>query len=388
MTLTGITLTSSTGTDVSLLPAAVELEWISRSLAPTLLGSTQVPAGTYTQVEVLVASPQMVVFNPVTRLFETFTPTLSVSAVQIPLSLTLSGGEVVGFRLDFDLLNSVVSNTDVDPQFALVQTSFQSGQLPGDIDDALGTVNSIDLLNNRFTMTLVTTSRQITLDVDSATVFDGVVSDISGLSVGQRVEVDARLETTGRFRALVVEVDKTTSTNFLRGLVIGRTPASGDATSLDVLVLEENPDQSGVDAGDQRIFSIDAATSFRINQEDLSVLGLSFSRQEVSPGQIVLIEPDSAQPARATQVILKQGTVPGTVNIIGLTTFDFTPLSGFFPDVGFPSIRAVTAPQSEFEDLPLGMSDLRVGQTVGSRGLLLFEFGQPRLITKRVRLLQ
>jgi len=387
MTLTGITLSSTTGTDVSLLASPVELEWVSRSLAPTLLSTTQVPAGTYNQLEVLVASPQMVVYNPSTGLFDSVTPALTVSTVTLSVNISLNAGDIVGFRLDLDLLASVISSTQVTPQFALISTSFLVGQLPGDIDDALGTIDTVEPSNNRFTMTLMAPRQQITVEVDANTVFDGVVTSLAGLATGQRVEVDARLQSSGNYRGLTVEVDSTSSANFVRGLVIARSPASGDATSVTLLVREENPDQVIIDAGDQLTFSIDASTSFRLNIEDLSVTGLTFDRQELRAGQSVLLEADSSTPTRAAQIVLKQGTIPGRVATVGITTFNYTPLSNFFPDVGFPTLVSATAAETEFEDLPAGLGSLVPGQTVGVRGLFLVQIGQPRVITKRVRLL-
>ncbi|MFQ5816629.1 MAG: DUF5666 domain-containing protein [Terriglobia bacterium] len=387
MTLTGITLSSSTS-DESLLPAAVALEWTSRSLAPTVLSTTQVPAATYTQLEVLVSSPEMVVFNPtaIPPGFETFSPTLTTSSVQIATNLTLNAGDVVGLRLDLDLLNSVSSTTEVTPQFDLVLTSFQTGELPGDIDDALGTINSVD--TNSFTMTLTATGQQLILDVDTGTIFDGVASTLADLSLRQRVEVDARLQQSGHYRALVVEVDSLAPTDFLRGLVVAvNRDILNNATNLTLLVLEENPDQLGIDAGDQRSFTVDANTGFRINREDLSVLGFTFDRQELRLGQVVVIEPDSAQANRAAQLVLKQGTIPGLVTSVGQVTFTFSPLASFFADSGFPSVLSVTETNTEFEDLPAGLASLQRDQTVAVRGLFLFEFSQPRLVTKRLRLL-
>jgi len=384
LTVTAATLTDSTGKNVSVLPAPVPVEFASRSLAPTVLSITDVPTATYTQLELLVAMPRLAVSNPSTARIEVYSPILTTSAVTLPINLALSAGQVFGARLDFDLRNSVVSNTQVTPRFSFVPTSFVVGQLPGDIDDALGSVLSLDTANNRFTMRLAATGVQITVVVNAATIFEGVVSSLAGLRVGDRGELDARLQNDGTFLALAIEVENQLGQNQVRGLVVVRDNPGGDATRLTLLVLEENPAQLDLDPTDQFTFSIDASTAFRINREDLTVFGLNFDRQVLSPGQVVAVERDLT---RAAQITLKQGTITGRVEIIGLTTFDFAPLSGFFAANGLPSIRAVTAPQVEFENLPRGMASVARDQIVAVRGLLLFEFGQPRLITKRVRLL-
>lgn len=387
LTITAATLTDSGGNNVSVLPAAVRVEFASRSLAPTVLSITDVPAATYTQLELLVATPRLAVFNPVTSTVNVFAPTLTTSAVVLPLNFSLSAGQVLGARLDFNLRNAVVSNTEVTPLFDFVPTSFVVGELPGDIDDVLGRVASRDTANNRFTMNVATTGAQITVLVDAATVFEGVVASLADLRVGDQVELDARLQTDATFLALAIEVENPAGQDEVRGLVVARDQPDGDATSITLLVLEENPAQLDLDPTDQITFSIDASTAFRINREDVTVFGLSFDRQVLSPGQVIAIARNLTTSTRAAQITLKQGTVTGRVGIIGLTTFEFAPLSSFFAANGWPNIRAVIARETEFEDLPGGMASLRRDQIVAVRGLLLFEFGQPRLLTKRVRLL-
>jgi len=387
LTVTAATLTDSAGKTVSVLPAAVAVEFVSRSLAPTVLSITDVPAATYTKLELLVATPRMAVFNPSTSKVEIFDPTLTTSSVVLPLSLSLSARQVFGARLDFDLRNSVVSNSTVTPRFGFVPTSFVVGQLPGDIDDALGSVASLDKANNRFTMTVAATGAQITVVVNASTLFEGVVASLADLRVGDQVELDARLQTDSTFLALAIEVENQVGQNEVRGLVVSRDNPSDNATQLTLLVREENPAQPDLAPTDQVTFSIDASTSFRINREDLTMQGYSFDRQILSAGQVVAIERDLTTPSRAAQVTLKQGTITGRVTTIGLPTFDFAPLGGFYAAKDLPSIRAVTTLQTEFEDLPGGMASLAPNQIVGVRGVLLFEFGQPRLLTKRVRLL-
>lgn len=394
MTLTGITLTSSAGDEVSLLPAAVELEWTGHSLAPTVLSVTQVPAATYTQLTVLVSSPQMTLFNSATGRFESFSPSLTTSSVQISINRTLTASQVLGLRLDVDLLNSVVSTTQVTPRFALIPTSFAADELPGDIDDAVGRVASVEAANNRFTMTVnpsnTSSPPAITVLTNASTRFDGL-SGLSALRANDEIELDARLQSDGTFLALDVELENQANEERLRGLLVSRTPVSGSTTSVNVLVLEENSPQAAVGVGKTLTVSLDSTTTFQINQEDIRLAedtrfsGFTFDRASLAPGQVVAIKLKTGTLA-AGRVTLKQATLPGTVASVGTTTFTLAPLSGFYILNNLDRITAQpTVNVTEFEDLPQGLVSMRGNQTVAARGLVFPT--PPTLVLKRVRLL-
>lgn len=400
LTVTGVTLVSSTGSEVSLLSAPVEYEWRSRTLAPTVTSITSVPTGTYTRLRVTVASPQMVVFNPVSGSVDAErNPSLTTSTVTITINVTLTANQFFGARLDLDLLNSIVSNSQVTPAFAFIPTSFNVGELPGDIDDALGTVASVTTSSGRFTMTVNPGGASITVRTDTNTIFEGI-SGLSALQTGNEIEVDARLQSDGTFLASTVEVENQSNEDQLRGLVLSRTPATGNTTSISLLVLEENPSLSGIDAGDIVTVNIDPGTRFRINQEefdlasDIRFSGLVFDQTTIEPGQIVAVEIESGTapgPFLADRIALKEATVIGRVVSVGINRFTLDPVSDFYTPINLGSILCpVTNNITEFEDLPQGIVSMQENQTVSVRGLVFPAPPNPfpsTIVTKRVRLL-
>ena len=72
-------------------------------------------------------------------------------------------------------------------------------------------------------------------------------------------------------------------------------------------------------------------------------------------------------PAIADQVILKQGTVDGTVTTVGTNQFVITPASGtVYPG----SITVVTGSPTTFTGFPSSTGPVQSGQKVSVRGLL------------------
>lgn len=397
LTLSGATLTDSRGGTVSVLPAPVELEWRSRGLAPTVLSVTEVPPATYTQLTVILAVPEMTIFDPLTSTFPEINPPLSVSAVDLPIDLVIASGEVAGLRLDLDLRSSVQldasNNFVINPVFAAVPTSFVVGQLPGDIDDALGTVGELDVPNDKFTFTVLPANETLAVPVDGATLFE-VVSDLSALQAGNAIELDARLQPGGDFLAQEIERETPGTSQQLRGLVLARTPAINDLTSLELLVLEEIPDTTAFDAGDVVTVTVDAFSSFRISTEDLPVVvfpTLDFSGQSVRPGQFIHVVQRPGAPGFTADVIaLKEISLVGRVGLgVGTTTFAFLPDGDFFSLNGLGQITVVVTPVTELEDMPAALGSLQPNQSiVGVRGVLVVQAGSGVLVAKRVRLLQ
>lgn len=394
LTVSSATLTDSSGASVSVLPAAVELEWRSRGLAPTILSVTSVPATTYTDLTLTVSAPEMTVFDPLTSTFSEINPPLSTSTIVLPLNRTISSGEVVGLRLDLDLRNSVqldaTNNFIVNPLFDLVATSFIGGLLPGDIDDVVGTVSALNTSSNEFSFTVLSSGGTATVSVDAATLFE-VVSGLGGLAVGDTIEVDARLQSSGNFRGQDIERETAGAAQQLRGLVLARTPATGDVTSLTLLVLDAIP--AGFDAGDIVTVTVDASTGFRISVEDLPTVvfpNLDFDRQTLRVGQFVhVVQRSGAAGVTADSLTLEELAWVGQVGAgVGTNSFDFLPDGNFFSLNGLGQISVSTASVTELENMPAGLSSLQPNRSiVGVRGVLVFQGGNGVLVSKRVRLL-
>lgn len=411
MTLSSVTITPSGGSAISLVPipggSPVPLEWRSRTIAPTLLSITSVSPATFTTMNVTISGVQMTVFDPLLSTFTEVTCpssacSLSSSSASVPVNVTVATDQVQGLRLHFDLRNSVTLNSSnnfvVSPTFTVLPTSFVSGQLPGDIDDVLGTVGTPSTLNSNFPFTVFalgsSTGQMATVGVDSNTRFDQI-SGLAGLASGQRVELDARLLSDGTFVAQEVERETTsTSAQQLRGLVLSRTPAVGTLTSLNLLVMDAIPTPPAAqEPGEIVTVTVDSSTTFRISTEDLPTVSFpnqDFDRTSLQAGQFIHVVQRGTSGFTADAVTLEEISLTGQVGAgVGSNSFTFVPDGEFFNSIGLGTINVITTAPTELENMPAGLGSLQPNiSIVAVRGVLIFDAGTGTLMAKRVRLLQ
>ncbi|HXE74638.1 MAG TPA: DUF5666 domain-containing protein [Candidatus Xenobia bacterium] len=404
MTISSVTITPSAGSAVPLVTTAVPLEWRSRTVGPTLLGINAVAPATYTSLTVTISSIQMTVFDPISSTFSevtcpSATCSLSSSSLSVPVSITLAADTFQGLRLDFDLRSSItlnpMNNFVVTPMFTAVPTSFVSGQVQGELDDVLGTIGTPSTLNGNFPFTVFSSNQMVTVPVDSNTRFEQV-SGLTGLSNGERVELDARLQSNGNFLALEVERETTsTSAQQLRGLVLSRTPAVGTLTSLNLLVMDAIPTPPAAqEPGEIVTVTVDSSSTFRISTEDLptaSFPNLDFDRTTLQAGQFIhVVQRTGATGFTADAVTLDEIALTGQVgSSVGANSFTFVPDGDFFNSIGLGTINVQVTSPTELENMPAGLASLQPNiSIVAVRGVLVFSAGNGVLMAKRVRLLQ
>lgn len=411
MTLSSVTITPSGGSAISLVPipggSPVPLEWRSRTIAPTLLSITSVSPTTFTTMNVTISNVQMTVFDPLLSTFTEITCpssacSLASSSASAPVNVTVAADTVQGLRLHFDLRNSVtfdsMNNFVLTPTFTVVPTSFVSGQLPGDIDDVLGTVGTPSTINSNFPFTVFSigssTGQMATVGIDSNTRFEQV-SGLSGLASGQRVELDARLQSNGNFTAQEVERETTsTSAQQLRGLVLSRTPATGPLITLNLLVMDTIPTPPAAqEPGEIVTVAVDSTTTFRISTEDLptaSFPNLDFDRTTLQAGQFVHVVQRGTTGFAADAVTLEEISLTGQVGAsVGASSFTFVPDGEFFSSIGLGTINVQVTTPTELENMPSNLASLQPNiSIVAVRGVLVFSAGSGTLMAKRVRLLR
>ncbi len=405
LTISSVTMSTATGSPVTVLSSAeaVPLEWRHLGLAPTVIQTANIAAGTYTTMNVTVVSPRMTVFDPLTGSFPAVTPAACAGAsfnVTIPINLAIASGTLTGARLDLNLRDSVefdaVNNFCLRPLFAVVPTSFVVGQLPGDFDGVLGTVSNLSTSGGRFDFTVLTSNQLVTVTTDTNTNFEGSAG-LGNLANGERLLVDAQLQSNGNFLAQdVIRETTSTSAQQLRGLVLARTPSlgGGDLTSLNLLVMDAIPTPPATqEPGEIVTVAVDAMTTFRISAEDLPTgvfPNLDFDRQTLRIGQFVhVVQRSGATGFTADSVTLEEISLTGTVGgSVGFNSFDFVPDGDFFPLNGLGLITVSTTVETEFENMPAGLGSLQPNiSIVGVRGVLVFQGGNGVLVIKRVRLL-
>jgi hypothetical protein len=160
----------------------------------------------------------------------------------------------------------------------------------------------------------------------------------------------------------------TTATNGTHTLSAIARDAAGNKTTATVSVTVSNiPPTSALG------MNVDANTKFIVELRELAPLVSCptcwfAAATDVMAGQTLEIRVRPAtNPAIADQVILKQGTVDGTVSVVGNNQFVMTPASGtVYPG----SITVVTGSVTTFTGFPTSTGPVQAGQKVSVRGLL------------------
>jgi Bacterial Ig domain/Galactose oxidase, central domain len=165
-----------------------------------------------------------------------------------------------------------------------------------------------------------------------------------------------------------VSWNTTTATNATHTLSAIARDAAGNKTTATVSVTVSNiPPTSALG------MSTDATTKFTVELRELAPLVSCptcwfAAATDVMAGQTLEIRMrPGTNPAVADQVILKQGTVDGTVSVVGNNQFVIQPASG---TVWPTSITVVTGSPTVFTGFPSSTGPVQSGQKVSVRGLL------------------
>ena len=214
VTITGATLTpQGGGTPVSVIDSSnpVTVDFASLMGFNTLLNMASVPAGTYSQITfTFMPNPSLSVFDGTSpdpsEISATLTKTTVTANISPALQVTASGS--TGLTLDFRLFQSILTDPttgqitgQVDPTIRVIPAVITTAGGLGELDDLNGIVETVTTTssNSSFTgsFTLrVRNKRTFQVNIDSNTKFEGV-SDLSGLTQGMFVEVDAKVDPDG-----------------------------------------------------------------------------------------------------------------------------------------------------------------------------------------------
>jgi hypothetical protein len=380
------------------------------------LNTANVPAGTYTSLNLTFANPELTFQNNTGATLagcangavcEIKPAGTLTSSFTFPGSgITISSNSPTGIRIDVNP-NTILSAT-LGVDFSQVgavsaqQLPVQQGELD-ELEDLTGTVQSLDTSNKKFT--LHTLAGDFPITTDNNTEFEDfdackATDKFTCLSNGLVVEVDIRLMTGGMFLAKKIELEDNNIDDELEGIVF----KIDDATHFEMVVLEELRDVANVANGDPVVVTLSNA-SFRVDNDGLTVpsaLQNAFEgatdTSQLLPGQFVQIRltgpvtgsagPPSTLAASSDRVRLRRSQFTATVSgAPSGNEFDVSGLSSLFTDNGITSIRVQTiVGQTDFENVA-GVGSLQVGNTVSLRGLLFKNAGSPPaiLIAKKVR---
>jgi hypothetical protein len=260
LTISGIALNpQGGGTPVSVLSQPVTADFATLMGASTVLNLGSAPVGTYTGLSLTMANPQLGTLNPsqsgMDPAMMNAALTQSTVTVDFDRPLQIDNGGAGAVTIDMDLLKSIMTDAGgritgtVNPSFTAMMTT---GQIMGGLDDLHGIVQAVTTTSadpafeGTFTLQQMMLGRTFTVEISSATVFDGA-SGLSALASGDFVKVEASVDTENHVVAKHVEVEGPTNLADGRGAFGGiitsvARDSSGNVTQFVTAVRDEDPD--------------------------------------------------------------------------------------------------------------------------------------------------
>lgn len=391
------------GTPVPLITptAPATVDFVRLTGFTTILGTATVSPGTYTQLQMTLANPQLTVVNtsaiPPAPQAVTATLTAPNFTVAINPSLVVTSSATSGLLVDFNLRKSLqvdgngqVTGT-VDPQFTIAATT-PTGTTVGEADSLYGIAQGVSTTNlptgftGSFGLTLRDGEGQtLTVLSNSSTVFEGdSVASFADLTAGTFVEVDAIVTASGQIVAQTVDSEEPTSAigqkSAFLGKIIGVTRNSpGKVTDFTLLVDDEIPDLSStVPLHSVIIVNLTGTVHYFTNWQHWNREAFTFSPQTIGLAQKVAVfgTLGAGSTLIASDVFLRPRSVLGNFTALqaagsdGITGgFTLVPCGGLF---GGQAITIVTYPDTNFFGVS-GLANLTPAPTLETRGLLFYE---------------
>jgi hypothetical protein len=370
LTVSSITLTGASGTanTGNLLSGSGEVEFSHEagSFEPLSLG--HVPPGTYSGATVTVSNPEVVAI--VGGVPTQLSATLSSTTVNVTFSTNITIGTSPAFiNFDLDLANSVtISGTSamVSPKFSVSTSTVavdQNSQTDenGGLDDLHGSVTSIAAPN----FTIQTQAASITFATNSNTAFNGGISQLSDLKVGDIVEVDGFTKTDGTQLATQVEKESDRQGEEVEGLI---SNLDSPLTTITVIDQQDTTGSSNmpVTVG----VGVNASTVYSVHPDKLSISPMPFDATHIGKGQRIEVDSlSSVGPIVASRVKLREQALIGSVAATPAPT-----ASGFTLNLSSTSAFAVLSGATTVPVTFASGATLKVTPTAGAtirvRGLV------------------
>lgn len=405
--IVGAALQSSSG-NVSLLNGSepVEVELTKLETESAFLGTSQVPADTYTGMQVTLANPDLTVFNnsgnaigpcPNNTTCE-FAPAVSGSLTYTgpPFPLTLNANSPSALQIDVNLNNIINSDLTLNLTNPSVLTVTQVAAPPGNgsnENEVTGVIKSLGA--NQFVLQDPLSGTTLTINVNGQTEYDGFdeigcqQQTFSCLATGQIVEVDQSVMADGTLVAQKVDLkDQNSEGETIEGSIVSLT--GNPPTGFQMVVLDEVSNISGVSVGNSVAVTIQPGAVFQEDPSDVPIpTSLSFAgASDLAVGQEVHIQPNSVSAGPPITIAtgsirLTDSQITASVASVNGSTITLNNLPGQFTTAGIAQIVVQTSPLTEFEQVS-GAGTLNPGDTVSVRGFL-FNTTPPTLVAEKVR---
>ncbi|HSM87736.1 MAG TPA: DUF5666 domain-containing protein [Candidatus Limnocylindrales bacterium] len=397
LTVTSVSLTSSSGSTVSVFSGSREIELAHLAATVEPMALSNVPAGTYTKASIGFNGAEVTYIpttgtTPVEKHFTT-SGTVDVTPAS---PVTIGTGSNV-LSIDVNLAQSLTFDatgnvTAVSPVFNLssvaVAAESEQDEESGEIEDAVGTVSAAPA-NNSFVLSLQMSGQSATFNVDANTSFSDGLTAFADIKQGMLLRVDATTGANGAFNAKKVELVEASGSE-AEGFI---TATTSPLTSFTMV----NTDGAGsgmttANVGTTFTVNVAAGTKFRVNTDKIDLSGLSFvfgAATDLVKGQNVEVESAGAASAgaiTAEKVTLSKQALSGTVSAAAITgttgTFTLTLAadSAFAKITGVTSVTVYQQPGTELK----GISLVTNSASVKVRGMLFWDGTNYQFVASRI----
>ena len=294
--INSVVLTNSGGSTSSLVSGTPTVDFARFNGLQTLLDMNSVPAGTYTGVTITLG-PAIIGYLNTTNTpptIQTQAATLTSSTVNVTLNKPLvvtTGGSPVGLRIDFDLAQSIKTDTSgnftgtVNPTFD-VRTVARTDS-GGHIDEFVAGVLSVNVSGQSF-IVQGPHGQQFTIKVDGSTEWDGNAS-LSTLNTSSIVLLSGQMDPADQTLDADEVAVLTDKGFFASGQITYVTPASGPATSFDLYVRGLEPTNTGLTLGQIAQINLTGSENYYIYWMHNPFTQFLFNSSALTPGQAVTV---------------------------------------------------------------------------------------------------
>jgi hypothetical protein len=381
LTLTGSGGTATTG---NLLSKSTEVEFVHQAGTFEPLAVLNIPPGTYSGATFTATGAEVVVMNTAVPPAPVQIPaSLSASTVSVtfPSPITISNTTSSQINFDMDLAGSVTLNgapptsATIAPKFNVTtSTVANSDSGDGEVDDVHGSVTAINAPN----FTIQTKQATITFATDNTTQFKDGITGLSGLKVGDIVEVDGTSKPDGSKLATKVELEEGSSGEEAEGMITAVTGAPATQVTIAHQVDSSNSAAPPVTVN----ASIGASTQFIVRADKLNLSSTpAFDASNIGKGQRVEVDSSStASPLAADKIKLREQALIGTVSAPSASGFTLTLNSGsaFATLSGTTTVSVSIVSGTNLKVTPAAAATVRV------RGLVFFNGTTYSMVAARV----
>jgi len=373
--IAGITLTPSSGSDVSIYsPTTVQPTEVTRLQTDSslLVSAASVPAGSYTAMNITIAGTSGVFINN-TGATISYTlngssatcvnfqvcnlPAGAATTVKVPITLALSNNQNQWIGIDVNLNNAILSTNGISVDFTqssvfTATTMLRAGLPSGAVDtieDFTGQVTAVS--NSSITVQNSITGQSLTASVvtsgSSNTQFSAAPTSYSGcnnstpttcVQIGSTVSMNANLAADGTLTATQIDGLDVTATDEIEGIIYP-TSQSGvlGLILLDKTSASSNSVLSASTTTFGTPFSLDATSSnvtYNVDSGPLTNSGFSTvgfngvgsllagQRVRVQVSKVSVV--NNVNTATAVNVLLRWSRVTATINSITGNAFTLT----------------------------------------------------------------